>query len=113
MPHAADPENPNLVEQTIAPQTPRGEIVSIDPVRTTLGFPLEFITRDIYADLLIENRLVIELKACGAIVNEHVAQLIGYLRSTRFEHGLLINFGAPRLYIKKYIFTLDGGSESP
>jgi len=60
-----------------------------------------------FADLLIENRLVVELKACSAIVNEHVAQLLGYLRSSRFENGLLINFGAPRLYIKKYVFTLD------
>jgi GxxExxY protein len=60
-----------------------------------------------FADLLIENRLVVELKACTAIVGEHVAQLLGYLRSSRIENGLLINFGAPRLYIKKYVLTLD------
>jgi GxxExxY protein len=60
-----------------------------------------------FADLLVENCLVVELKACGAITNDHVAQLLGYLRSSRVENGLLINFGAPRLYIKKYIFTLD------
>jgi GxxExxY protein len=60
-----------------------------------------------FADLLVENRLVVELKACSAIVNEHVAQLLGYLRCSRVENGLLINFGAPRLYIKKYVFTMD------
>ena len=59
------------------------------------------------ADLLVESRLVVELKACSAITTDHVAQLLGYLRSSRIENGLLINFGAPRLYIKKYIFTLD------
>lgn len=60
-----------------------------------------------FADLLVDGRLVIELKACNAITKEHVAQLLGYLRSSRIENGLLINFGAPRLYVKKYIFTLN------
>jgi GxxExxY protein len=57
------------------------------------------------ADLLIENRLICEIKGCRALVDEHVAQLLGYLRASRIEHGLLINFGASRLEIKKYILT--------
>jgi GxxExxY protein len=60
-----------------------------------------------FADLLIEQQLLVELKACSAITNDHVAQLLGYLRSSRVEHGVLINFGAPRLQIKKYILTID------
>jgi GxxExxY protein len=63
-----------------------------------------------FADLLIESRLVVELKACRALTDEHVAQLLGYLRSTRMEHGLLINFGAPRLEIRK--FALSNGAEN-
>lgn len=54
------------------------------------------------ADLLVENRLIIELKACQSLADEYTAQLLGYLRSSRIEHGLLINFGAPKLQIKKY-----------
>ena len=57
------------------------------------------------ADLLVENRLICEIKGCRALVDEHVAQLLGYLRASRLEHGLLINFGASRLEIKKYILT--------
>jgi GxxExxY protein len=57
------------------------------------------------ADLLIENRLICEIKGCRALVDEHVAQLLGYLRASRIEHGLLINFGGPRLEIKKYILN--------
>ena len=56
-----------------------------------------------YADLYVDNKLVVELKACSILTGEHVAQLLGYLRATRIEHGLLINFGSPRLQIKKYI----------
>ena len=57
------------------------------------------------ADLFIESILVVELKAVRHIVDEHVAQLLGYLRSSRIEHGLLMNFGAPRFYVKKYILN--------
>jgi GxxExxY protein len=55
------------------------------------------------ADLLVENALLIELKASDAIHPCHVAQLLGYLRATGFNYGLLINFGAPRFCIKRYI----------
>ena len=55
-----------------------------------------------YADLFVEGSLVIELKACKALAAEHTAQLLGYLRASRMEHGLLINFGASRLEIRKF-----------
>lgn len=58
-----------------------------------------------FADLLVEGVLIVELKAVRAITDEHVAQILGYLRSTRMENGLLLNFGAPRLFVKKYILT--------
>lgn len=62
---------------------------------TLLGF--------LRADLLIENQLICEIKGCRALLEEHKAQLIGYLRASRVEHGLLINFGGPRFEIRKYI----------
>jgi GxxExxY protein len=56
-----------------------------------------------FTDLFIEDRLIIELKACRNTIEEHVAQLLGYLKSSRIHDGLLINFGASKLYIKKYV----------
>ncbi len=58
-----------------------------------------------FADLFVESKLIVELKACKALAPEHTAQLLGYLRACHIEHGLLINFGAPRLGIKKYILS--------
>lgn len=55
-----------------------------------------------YADLLVEDCLVVELKACKPLVDEHIAQILGYLRACQMTHGLLINFGAPRLEIRKF-----------
>jgi GxxExxY protein len=58
-----------------------------------------------FADLFIEGCLIVELKACKAVADEHVAQILGYLASSRIETGLLINFGAAKLQIKKYLMT--------
>ena len=66
---------------------------------------------DYIADLLVETRLIIELKAVRAIADEHVAQILGYLKSSRIEHGLLINFGRYRFQIKKYILTPNPASD--
>jgi GxxExxY protein len=60
---------------------------------------------EFFADLFIEERLVVELKAARAVADEHVAQLLGYMRSSRIETGLLINFGSSILHVKKYLMT--------
>jgi GxxExxY protein len=73
--------------------------------------PIEVFDEDGYvlgyfvADLLVEDLLVVELKEAKMIADEPVAQLLGYLKSTRLEHGLLINFGSYKFQIKKYIRT--------
>ncbi|MCB1229296.1 MAG: GxxExxY protein [Verrucomicrobiae bacterium] len=56
-----------------------------------------------FADLFIEDCLIAELKATRSVAPEHVSQILGYLRASRIKDGLLINFGAPRFYIKKYV----------
>ena len=58
---------------------------------------------DYYADLIIEDVLIVELKACKTFSEEHKAQIIGYLRSANMEHGLLINFGSYKFQIEKFI----------
>ena len=58
-----------------------------------------------FADLFVEDCLIVELKACKGLAPEHTAQLLGYLRACQIEHGLLINFGAPKFQIKKYALS--------
>lgn len=58
---------------------------------------------DFIADLVVNGELIVELKAVRALVDEHVAQALGYLRASRREHALLINFGTPRIQFKKLI----------
>jgi GxxExxY protein len=56
-----------------------------------------------FADLLVEDCVIVELKAAEALVDEHHAQLINYLKATTIEVGLLINFG-PKPELKRKIF---------
>ncbi|MAT73003.1 MAG: GxxExxY protein [Planctomycetaceae bacterium] len=56
-----------------------------------------------FVDLFVDNKLLVELKAARAIADEHVAQALGYLRSARMRHAMLINFGSPKIGIKKLI----------
>lgn len=49
---------------------------------------------DYYADLLVENQIIVELKTVKAITREHEVQLVNYLTATGLNTGLIINFGS-------------------
>ena len=57
------------------------------------------------ADLLVEDTLIVELKTARALAPEHEAQIIGYLKSSRLENGLLINFGSYKFEIGKFAWS--------
>ena len=62
---------------------------------------------DFYADLFVEEKVIVELKAVKAIAPEHQAQIINYLNATGIEVGLLINFGNPKLEYKRFTRSKD------
>lgn len=82
-------------------------------VHTEQQHPIEVFDEDgtsigeYFPDLLGEDALIVELKASRSLVSEHVAQILGYLRSARREHGLLINFGSYKFQIRKFAKSLD------
>lgn len=54
-----------------------------------------------YADLLIENKVILELKTSNAIIDEYENQILNYLKSTEIEVGLLLNFGVKPEFKRK------------
>ena len=56
-----------------------------------------------FADIIVENCVILELKAAEALVEEHEAQLLNYLKATEIEVGLLLNFGKKPQF-KRQIF---------
>lgn len=61
---------------------------------------------DYFADLLIDDSIILELKACECLKDEHKAQLLNYLKATEVEIGLLLNFGTTPEF-KRSIYTND------
>ena len=59
-----------------------------------------------YSDLTIDDLVIIEVKAAKSLCEEHEAQLVNYLRATKIEVGLLLNFGK-KAEFKRKIFTND------
>ena len=57
-----------------------------------------------YADLIVENKVIIELKVAEVLMNAHVAHTINYLKATPIEIGILLNFGAEPEF-KRLIYT--------
>ena len=57
-----------------------------------------------YADLVVDNLIILEIKAARNLVEDHEAQLLNYLKATFFEVGLLLNFGVkPEFRRKAYL----------
>ena len=68
------------------------------------------IVGEYFADLLVNDFVIIELKATRAIATEHEAQLLNYLKATPFEVGLLLNFG-PKPEIKRKTYDNERKGE--
>ena len=62
---------------------------------------------EFFADIFVEGKVIVELKAVKALTPEHQAQVINYLNATGIEVGLLINFGNPRLEFKRFTRSKD------
>ncbi len=54
-------------------------------------------------DFLVENQVMVELKAVSELQDGHTAQILNYLKAFGLEVGLLLNFGARKLEIKRYV----------
>ena len=57
-----------------------------------------------FADILVDGRVICEIKAVESLSRAHEAQLLHYLKATGIKVGLLLNFGALRLQVKRMVF---------
>jgi GxxExxY protein len=55
------------------------------------------------ADFVCFDQIILELKAMEGLTDEHLAQVLNYLKATGFRIGLLINFGSSKLQYKRVI----------
>jgi GxxExxY protein len=80
----------------------------------TLTVLYEGIEVGIYqADLIVEGKLIVELKAVSTLSDEHMTQLVNYLTATKIENGLLLNFGSRSLEFRTKTRTYQPRLEVP
>jgi GxxExxY protein len=58
---------------------------------------------DYCADLVVDKRVLVELKACTGFDSVHEAQILNYLRASGIQVGLLLNFGKPKLQYRRFV----------
>ncbi len=68
-------------------------------------------------DLVVEGKVVVELKAAKGIEDAHLATMLSYLRAARLDAGLILNFAGPKLAIRRVVCSAaealrGGGAES-
>ena len=56
-----------------------------------------------FADIVVEDQIILELKAVDSLQNIHQAQLLNYLKATGYKVGLLVNFTHPKAEIKRFV----------
>lgn len=59
-----------------------------------------------FADIIVNEKVIVELKAGSVLMSQHEAQLLNYLKATKLEVGLLVNFGETGTF-KRKLFTND------
>jgi GxxExxY protein len=62
-----------------------------------------FIVGEYFADIVVEEMIILELKAIESLQKIHEAQLLNYLKATDYKIGLLINFTYPKAEIKRFV----------
>ena len=76
-------------------------------IKATRQVPLKVTFRcvivgDFKADMLVEGKVLLELKAVDSLAKAHYAQLLNYLKTTGIEVGMVINFGCTRLQYRRF-----------
>lgn len=63
----------------------------------------DYVVGNYIADIIVEDKIILEIKAISGIEEQHFSQLLNYLKATRKRLGLIINFGANNVEIKRII----------
>ena len=81
----------------------RKESLSVDQQKPIKVIYDGIVVGEYIADLLVESVIILELKALKEIDNIHEAQLLNYLKATGLKLGLILNFGQPKLQIRRMV----------
>jgi len=76
----------------------------VEPQKKLLVYHDEEIVGEFWVDILVNGEVILELKAARMIDEIHQAQILNYLKAARLRRGLILNFGTPKLQVKRMVF---------
>ena len=76
----------------------------VEPQKRLLVYYDGQVVGEFSVDILVNEEVILELKAAKAIDEVHQAQLLNYLKAARLHRGLILNFGTPRVQVKRMVF---------
>ncbi len=94
-----------VYQEALAIELTRRGIPFVREKPLTIFYDGQRLTTRYDADFFCYDSIIVELKALSDLIPKHHAQVIHYLKSTRSERGLLVNFGALRLEYKRFILS--------
>lgn len=94
-----------VYERSMMIELIRDKLSAYNQIPVRVIYKGEFVG-DYFADIIVSEKVIIEIKATESIVEEHELQLINYLKATDKEVGLLLNFGK-KPEVRRKIFTND------
>ncbi|MBW2105477.1 MAG: GxxExxY protein [Deltaproteobacteria bacterium] len=97
-------ENALLIELKRRGITAKSQV----PIRV---FYKEKVIGEYFADILVESKVIVELKTVETIDKIHEAQLLNYLKATGIQVGILVNFKHPKAEIKRMVLNLPEGHD--
>lgn len=80
------------------------KVVAQDPINVFYDGEL---VGEFFADIIVEDTIILELKSARRVVRAHEVQVVNYLTATHKEVGLILNFGPEKVEIKRKVRTLD------
>jgi GxxExxY protein len=92
-----------VYENALAYNIRRYDIICEQQVPVKVYFEDHVTVGEYFADIVVDNKIIVELKAMETLDKIHYAQVKHYLKATKYRLGLLINFGTPKLQFKRII----------
>ena len=92
-----------VYENALAVELGRAGLQTVQQHRIVVRYK-DILVGDFVADLLVEECIIVEIKAVRALDDIHTAQCVNYLKATGLQVCLLVNFGAPKATVKRVVY---------
>lgn len=93
----------SVYQEALSIELEETDVPFVKEQRLQVTYKEQILNKYYYADFVCFGKIIVEMKAIDALLKEHKAQVLNYLKATGYKLGLLINFGAKSLEYKRVI----------